>query len=787
MATSNRLRAKQAMNNVPNIEQDRTFAHGHGKCSHAAPRLLVVGVGGAGGNAVDNMIRSGLQGVDFAVANTDGQALRHGLAEKRLLLGRTTTGGLGAGADIAMGARAAEEALPEIDALLSDYDMVFITAGMGGGTGTGAAPVIARSAHEQGILTMAVVTTPFSFEGSKRAGSANVGITALEPVTDSLLVISNQNLFRVADQKMSFVAAFAKVDDVLHSVVRSVSDLIVRPGLVNLDFADVLTVMRDSGKAMMGTGEAEGPERAALAAKAAIANPLFNKSSIEGAQALLINITGGGNMTLFDVEEAVKVAQDEVGGDCLSIFGALLDDTLADTMRVSVVATGLDRKKAVAEEAAPAPLPEPSPSAVQTPAPPTEPIAPLSGPTSNPLPASAPEPAPVRKAPPPPPPGPWRHSPAVTVSTFLGRGMDLLKGASKRPGESLEGKRGEKPLSISAPVLVGLDFGSARTAVMTNRNQEALFRTVVGYPKDVIGAQLMGTPHVVGEKAHEMRSFVELRCPLHEGVLREYVERDVETAQHFLDHVMKSIPRQPGEEICLMAGVPSRASAASRVLLKKILGKHADQVQVASSLFLVAYGLGMLVKTLIIDIGAATIDLCALRGARSGQNIQITVKKAGNYIDERLLAAILAEYNGAQATLELAREIKENHSFVGSQDGLVIAEMRAHGRPASYNVTEAVRSSCEAIVPLIVDGIGQILQKLPPEDQVIMLRNIVLTGGGSRIRGIDRFIAERLKTFGQVSVSCVDEPEYAVARGALRLAEELPVSEWDKLGDMVGS
>src|SRR5580692_3738419 len=311
------------------------------------PRITVLGVGGAGGNAVNNMIASELEGVDFIVANTDAQSLAQSKAERRIQLGARVTEGLGAGARPEVGRAAAEESLEEILEHLSGSHMVFITAGMGGGTGTGAAPVIARAVREQGVLTVGVVTKPFAFEGDKRMRIAERGIEELQAYVDTLIIIPNQNLFRIANERTTFAQAFAMADDVLHSGVRGVTDLIVMPGLINLDFADIKTVMGEMGKAMMGTGEAEGEKRATDAAEAAISNPLLEDVSMKGARGVLINITGGLDMTLFEVDEAANRIREEVDPDANIIFGSTFDEKLAGRMRISVVATGIDAENAL--------------------------------------------------------------------------------------------------------------------------------------------------------------------------------------------------------------------------------------------------------------------------------------------------------------------------------------------------------------------------------------------------------------------------------------------------------
>jgi cell division protein FtsZ len=306
------------------------------------PRITVVGVGGAGGNAVNNMIQSGLAGVDFVVANTDAQALNQSDSERQIQLGTSITQGLGAGSRPDIGKAAAEEAMEEIMEQLIGSHMVFITAGMGGGTGTGATPVVARAAREQGMLTVGVVTKPFHFEGQQRMRLAEEGMQELQQYVDTLIIIPNQNLFRIANEKTTFADAFKMADDVLHAGVRGVTDLMVQHGLINLDFADVRTVMSEMGKAMMGTGEAAGERRAMDAAEAAIANPLLDEVSMKGARGVLINITGGSDMTLFEVDEAANRIRDEVDTDANIIFGAAFDEAMEGSMRVSLVATGIE-------------------------------------------------------------------------------------------------------------------------------------------------------------------------------------------------------------------------------------------------------------------------------------------------------------------------------------------------------------------------------------------------------------------------------------------------------------
>ena len=319
------------------------------------PRIMVCGVGGAGGNAVNNMIVSGLAGVDFIVANTDAQALTSSRADRIIQMGLQVTEGLGAGSKPEVGRAAAEEAIEEIRDHLAGAHMVFVTAGMGGGTGTGAAPVVAQVAREMGILTVGVVTKPFQFEGGRRMRLAEGGIAELQKSVDTLIIIPNQNLFRVANEKTTFADAFAMADQVLYSGVACITDLMVKEGLINLDFADVRSIMSEMGKAMMGTGEATGERRAVLAAEAAIANPLLDESTMRGARGLLISITGGNDLTLYEVDEAASRIRQEVDEEANIILGATFDSSLDGIVRVSVVATGIDH--IAAQHAAPAPAP----------------------------------------------------------------------------------------------------------------------------------------------------------------------------------------------------------------------------------------------------------------------------------------------------------------------------------------------------------------------------------------------------------------------------------------------
>lgn len=310
------------------------------------PVITVIGIGGAGGNVINNMIQSKLHGVEFVVANTDAQALEHSLAPNKIQLGATITKGLGAGATPEVGAAAAEESIEEIRSYLQKTHLVFITAGMGGGTGTGATPVIAKLAKEMGILTVGVITKPFDFEGGYRMRTAQAGLIELQKYVDTMIIIPNQNLFRVANERTTFIEAFQMADDVLFEGVRSITDLIIMPGLINLDFADIKAIMNDMGKAMMGTGEAKGEDRAIRAAEAAISNPLIDHNSIRGAKGVLINISSDHSMTLSEVDMAANFIRDAVKNqEANIIFGSAFNPALEGIIRVSVVATGIDSDK----------------------------------------------------------------------------------------------------------------------------------------------------------------------------------------------------------------------------------------------------------------------------------------------------------------------------------------------------------------------------------------------------------------------------------------------------------
>ncbi len=314
--------------------------------THLKPRISVIGVGGGGGNAVNNMIAKNLEGVDFIVANTDSQALAHSTASRKIQLGLKITQGLGAGARPEIGKLAAEEAQEQIEKELECSNMVFITAGMGGGTGSGAAPVVAKIAKEKGILTVGVITKPFDFEGKKRMQTAEEAVSKFTKEVDSIIIIPNQNLFRIADKNTTLADAFILADNVLYSGVRSITDLMMMPGLINLDFADIKNIMEDKGKAIMGTGEAEGEDRARIAAEQALSNPLLDDCSMKGAKGVLINITGGNDITLLEIDEAANIIKEQVDEDANIIFGSSFDDSLEGKIRVSIVVTGIENKPA---------------------------------------------------------------------------------------------------------------------------------------------------------------------------------------------------------------------------------------------------------------------------------------------------------------------------------------------------------------------------------------------------------------------------------------------------------
>jgi rod shape-determining protein MreB len=343
----------------------------------------------------------------------------------------------------------------------------------------------------------------------------------------------------------------------------------------------------------------------------------------------------------------------------------------------------------------------------------------------------------------------------------------------------------EDDANAKEPLLLGFDFGTSWTAVMSNRGDKKLIRSVVGYPRDMIGIKLLGAPFVVGEEAFEKRSFVDLRSPLKDGVIREYVERDLEVARNLAGYVIESLSPEPDDEVCVIVGVPARASNTSKDMLSQVFEEVVDEVQVISEPFLVAYGHDTLVNNLVIDIGAGTIDMCALKGAMPGKNSQVTVTKAGDFVDQQLEAMITEVYPDVQMNTHVACKIKEESGFVGTAPNQITAELRANGRPVSYDITELVGNACEMMMPGIIEGLDQLIQTCPPEDQAEMLKNILIAGGGSQIIGIDKFIESALSEYyGEVEVSCVEDPVFAVCSGALKLAMELPPKYWEKLGSV---
>lgn len=332
------------------------------------------------------------------------------------------------------------------------------------------------------------------------------------------------------------------------------------------------------------------------------------------------------------------------------------------------------------------------------------------------------------------------------------------------------------------PLLIGFDLGTSWTAIVTNRDHRKRIRSVVGYPRDMIGIKLLGQPFVVGEKAFGMRSYVDLRSPLKEGVLRAFVERDIEVARDFVGHTINNLNPGGEEEVCVIVGVPARSSNANKDLMVKVFQEFTDVVQVISEPFLVAYSQGTLVNCLVIDIGAGTVDICALKGAMPGEKSQVTVKRAGNFVDEKLEALISETYPGVQINRHIVCKLKEEHSYVGQPDEQIIADFRVDGKPVSYDITDAVGAACETLLPGITEAVERLIQTVSPEDQETSLQNIFVAGGGSGIKGIDQLIADALSDYGDVGVTCVTDPIYAVATGALKLASELPPQYWDQLG-----
>ncbi|HIJ38970.1 MAG TPA: hypothetical protein HPP80_08750 [Rhodospirillaceae bacterium] len=344
-----------------------------------------------------------------------------------------------------------------------------------------------------------------------------------------------------------------------------------------------------------------------------------------------------------------------------------------------------------------------------------------------------------------------------------------------------DGVAGKKQLFL------GIDLGTSHTAVMSSRGKKFLLKSVVGYPKDVIGLKLLNRPYVVGDEAYDMRSYLDLRYPLQDGVLSEISDRDIEVARHLLTHVVQLTEPEAGESIAAVIGVPARASAGNKALLLKMAQEVVSTALVVSEPFMVGYGLDKLVNTIIVDIGAGTTDICALKGTVPGPEDQVTLTKAGNYVDERLQNALLERHPELQMNINVAREVKEQFSYVGMAPAPAVAEFRAAAKPVTCDVTEAVKVACESLMPDIIESIEVLLRSFQPEYQKTVLKNIVVAGGGSRIRGIGDYLREQLRPFGEAVVTCVGDPTFDGCRGALRLAEELPPQYWRQLGDVTGA
>ena len=336
-------------------------------------------------------------------------------------------------------------------------------------------------------------------------------------------------------------------------------------------------------------------------------------------------------------------------------------------------------------------------------------------------------------------------------------------------------------------LFLGIDLGTSHTAVTTSRGKKLLLKSVVGYPRDVIGLKLLGRPFVVGDEAYEMRSYLELRYPLQDGVLSELSDRDLQVARHLLTHIISQTDAAEEDEILAVIGVPARASGGNKALLLKMAQEVVDTALVVSEPFMVAYGLDKLVNSIVIDIGAGTTDLCALKGTVPMPEDQVTLTKAGNYIDERLQNALIEKYPDLQINANVARSVKEAFSFVGTAPAPAIAEFRANGKPVQCDVTECVKVASESIMQDIIESIETLLPSFQPEYQKSVLKNIVVAGGGSRIRGIASYIEEKLRPYGEATVTCVGDPTFDGSRGALRLAEELPPQYWSQLGDVAST
>ncbi|MBF0560739.1 MAG: rod shape-determining protein [Alphaproteobacteria bacterium] len=335
-------------------------------------------------------------------------------------------------------------------------------------------------------------------------------------------------------------------------------------------------------------------------------------------------------------------------------------------------------------------------------------------------------------------------------------------------------------------LMLGIDLGTSRTAIMSSRGTKETVRSVVGYPKDLIGIKLLGAPMIVGDAAYEKRAFLDLRYPLEDGVLREYGQRDIEVARDLMGYVIGRATPKPDDTICAVIGVPARASKANKTSLLRMAQEVVDMALVVSEPFMVAYGQNKLLNSLVIDIGAGTVDICGLKGTMPGPEDQVTLTKAGNFIDERLQAAILERYPHVQMNLNVACAIKEEHAFVGHSPGPINVSLRSGGKPVICDVSEPIKAACEAMLPEIIENMKVLVEAFPPEDQSTVLRNIILAGGGSQIRGLAEVIAANFNDYGDVHVTRVSDPTYDGCSGALKLAQELPPKYWGQLGDMIG-
>ncbi|MEO5374196.1 MAG: rod shape-determining protein [Alphaproteobacteria bacterium] len=335
-------------------------------------------------------------------------------------------------------------------------------------------------------------------------------------------------------------------------------------------------------------------------------------------------------------------------------------------------------------------------------------------------------------------------------------------------------------------LLLGIDLGTSRTAIMSSRGTRETIRSVVGYPKDLIGIKLLGAASVVGDEAFEKRSFLDLRYPLEDGVLREYGQRDIDVARDLMTYVISRANPRSDDTICAVIGVPARASMANKASLLRMAQEVVDVALVVSEPFMVAYGQNKLLNSLVIDIGAGTADICGLKGTMPGPEDQVTLTKAGNFVDERLLAAILEQYPDVQMNLNVACAIKEEHAFVGASPGPINVNLRAGGKPVVHDVSQQIKAACEAILPDIIENVKILIENFPPEDQATVLRNIVLAGGGSQMKGLAEVVTAKLADYGDVRVTRVGDPTYDGCSGALKLAQELPPKYWSQLGDMIG-